>query len=256
MAKLLRSRDRILLGLAVLGDWLDEVVGGGHRAYQAGKLGFYTPPGYSTNALQAAVSRMLKTGLISKIIKDGEVFWELTGGGRTQVKKSFPLLEWQQRSWDGWWRIVIFDIKETQKLVRNKLRHKLVELGFGQWQKSVYVSPHDVAEDMREFLHEFKLANQASVFVAKELWLEGGEEKIVKMWQLEKINLQYEKVINFWEQIKVKKLTQKELRQIMKLYLTAVEKDPFLPKELLPKDWFGFEAQKILHLLKRSYREV
>lgn len=256
MAKLLRSRDRILLGLAVLGDWLDEVVGGGHRAYQAGKLGFYTPPGYSSNALQVAVSRMLKTGLITKKIKAGEVFWELTGLGKNQVSRSFPLLKWQQQNWDGWWRIVIFDIKETQKIVRNKLRHKLVELGFGQWQKSAYVSPHDVAEDMREFLKENKLSKQVSVLVAKELWLEDREERIIKMWQLEKINQQYEKVISFWEQVKAKKLTQKDFREIMKLYLMAVEKDPFLPKELLPKNWFGFEAQNVLHLLKRSYRKV
>ncbi|MCG2691556.1 hypothetical protein L6272_01870, partial [Microgenomates group bacterium] len=59
MAKNFRIRDRLLLGLAVFADVLDEVVGGGSRAYHARKLWIYTPPGYKTNKVSQAVSRML-----------------------------------------------------------------------------------------------------------------------------------------------------------------------------------------------------
>lgn len=256
MAKLLRSRDRILLGMAVLGDLLDEIVGGGSRAYHARKLGFYTPPWYPKNALQTAVGRMLKTGLITKAVKKGEVFWELTNRGQEQAIRAFPLLKWQERKWDGWWRIVIFDVAEKQREVRDSLRSKLVELGFGQWQKSVYVSPHDVAEDVAEFLKSLNLTKQASVFVARELGLEGGEEKINRMWHLDKLNQKYETVVDFWEENKKISLSRKQLQEIVTNYLTAVETDPFLPKEFLPEPWYGFEAQKTFRKLKKQLKHI
>lgn len=255
MAKLLRSRDRILLGLAVLGDLLDEIVGGGSRAYHAGKLGFYTPLWYPKNALQTAVGRMLKTGQIARSIKNGEVVWKLTATGKNQLTRSFPLLKWQQSGWDGWWRIVIFDVAEKQRKIRDILRDKLVELGFGQWQKSVYVSPHDVASDMIEFLESVNLTKQASVFTAQELG-PGQEERIERMWRLDKLNESYSKVIEEWEKVKEKSVNQKIVRKIISRYLSAVETDPFLPASLLPKPWFGFQAQKIFKQLKKQIKHI
>lgn len=255
MAKLLRSRDRILLGMAVLGDLLDEVVGGGSRAYQARKLGFYTPPWYPKNALQTAVSRMLKTGLISKTIKKGEVVWELTGSGKNQLVRSFPLFKWQESDWDGWWRIVTFDVAEKQREIRDSLRDKLVELGFGQWQKSVYVSPHDVAQDMIEFLGSLHLAGQVSVFTAKELG-PGQAEKIEKMWKLDKLNDRYCKIVEEWEKIKEENLYKKEVQKIINQYLSTIETDPFLPRELLPKPWFGIKAKEVFRQLKKQLKHL
>ena len=45
------------------------------------------------------------------------------------------------RRWDGRWRLVMFDIPETQRQARNKLTSKLKMLGFYQVQKSAWVYP-------------------------------------------------------------------------------------------------------------------
>ena len=42
---------------------------------------------------------------------------------------------------DGIWKIIIFDIPESQRYVRNFLRAKLTALGFKKWQNSIWVSP-------------------------------------------------------------------------------------------------------------------
>src|SRR3989338_460164 len=42
---------------------------------------------------------------------------------------------------DGVWKIVIFDIPEKQRKIRNHLRNKLKTLGFKKWQESIWVSP-------------------------------------------------------------------------------------------------------------------
>lgn len=56
--------------------------------------------------------------------------------------------------WDGKWHVVLFDIPEKNKLARESLRFKLRELGFHQWQKSVFVYPYTCREQI-DFISEF-----------------------------------------------------------------------------------------------------
>ncbi|MCG2691733.1 hypothetical protein L6272_02785, partial [Microgenomates group bacterium] len=140
-------------------------------------------------------------------------------------------------------------------MIRDSLRDKLVELGFGKWQKSVYVSPHDVAQDMIEFLGSLHLLGQASVFTAKELG-PGQAEKIEKMWKLDKLNDRYCKIVEEWEKIKEENLYKKEARKIINQYLSTIETDPFLPRELLPKPWFGIKAKEVFRQLKKQLKHL
>ena len=55
--------------------------------------------------------------------------------------------------WDGKWRMVIFDIPEKKKKVREVLRNKLKDLGFKELQKSVFVCPYE-CEDEIDFIVE------------------------------------------------------------------------------------------------------
>ncbi|HSW37468.1 MAG TPA: hypothetical protein VLG37_03820 [Candidatus Saccharimonadales bacterium] len=51
--------------------------------------------------------------------------------------------------WDGWWRLVIYDIPEKHKSGRNALTAKLRDLGFYQLQRSAWIHPlpcRDVVE--------------------------------------------------------------------------------------------------------------
>jgi DNA-binding transcriptional regulator PaaX len=53
--------------------------------------------------------------------------------------------------WDGRWRIIIFDIWERRKPVREKLRRALQSAGFYKVQDSVWAYPND-CEDLLVFL--------------------------------------------------------------------------------------------------------
>lgn len=56
--------------------------------------------------------------------------------------------------WDGKWRVVLFDIPEKKRGTRDALRDKLKELGFYEWQKSVFIFPYPCRDEI-DFIIEF-----------------------------------------------------------------------------------------------------
>ena len=55
---------------------------------------------------------------------------------------------------DGVWKIIIFDIPETKRQVRNVLRSKLTSLGFKKWQNSIWISPFTLAPEIEDELNQ------------------------------------------------------------------------------------------------------
>ena len=55
---------------------------------------------------------------------------------------------------DGVWKMVIFDIPEKKRQVRNVIRTKLVSLGFQRWQNSIWISPYTMAPEIEDELNE------------------------------------------------------------------------------------------------------
>lgn len=49
--------------------------------------------------------------------------------------------------WDGKWRILIFDIPETRRRTRDRIREVLTQVGFARLQNSVWIYPYD-SEDI------------------------------------------------------------------------------------------------------------
>lgn len=49
---------------------------------------------------------------------------------------------------DGKWRIIIFDIPENKRQIRDYLRTKLKQLGFKKWQNSIWITPYKLSEDV------------------------------------------------------------------------------------------------------------
>ena len=56
--------------------------------------------------------------------------------------------------WDGKWRIVVFDIPENLRSIRQALREHLCRLQFYQLQKSVFVLPYECGDEI-EFYWSF-----------------------------------------------------------------------------------------------------
>jgi len=60
----------------------------------------------------------------------------------------------KQDAWDGKWRVVLYDVPEKRKKAREALRKKLKELGFYEFQKSIFLHPFPCREEI-DFIVEF-----------------------------------------------------------------------------------------------------
>lgn len=99
--------------------------------------------------LAKALKRLREKGLI-ELTSDKELIYRLTDQGKD--KALWQRIKEDDGKWDGKWRIVIWDIPEKRRLARDLLRFKLKQLGFKQWQKSVWVSKVNCTDLLRGFI--------------------------------------------------------------------------------------------------------
>lgn len=92
-------------------------------------------------------------GFVRQISKSGKNFFELTKKGQLKLLLSKTKVT-KSRQWDGKWRLVIFDIPEDAKVLRNKLRELLKEHGFTKLQASVFISPYPLNREGIRYLKE------------------------------------------------------------------------------------------------------
>lgn len=241
MKKLLRPKDILLLGLAGALDIFEEVKHPlGISALAAKEVYGWVPPRYQKKNFYRIVERGLKTKEIGKVIKNGEVYLEITASGKERLIRDFPLISMKAKPWNGRWQVVIFDVAEIDKSKRNSLRHKLQTLGFGMLQESVWITPHDFGKDMREFVENLNLAEQVFVLEVTGL-LAGDKDRLLnKIFKLDDLQRDYQEIV---EEAK----TEKDLEKIRQRYLAVRLTDPELPEELLPRNWLAEKARMVCY---------
>lgn len=101
--------------------------------------------------LAQAIRRLREKGLV-EFISDEELSLRLTDSGKD--KALWAKMKKGDGKWDGKWRLVIWDIPEKRRQARDLLRFKLKQLGFKQWQQSVWASKIDCTKLLRDFVKQ------------------------------------------------------------------------------------------------------
>lgn len=121
----------------------------------------------------SAFNYLNRMGLI-EIRRDGhDLRISLTKEGRKRAGKYQidDLVIQKPKKWDGKWRIVIFDIPNSSRWIRDIFRKKLKELGFCRLQQSIWIIPYACQEEVA-LLREFLGANKAQIQVLEVTKLE------------------------------------------------------------------------------------
>ncbi|MDD5145521.1 MAG: hypothetical protein PHF44_01630 [Candidatus Pacebacteria bacterium] len=104
-----------------------------------------------------AFDYLKKRGMIQLKREGPDVIIALTKEGRKRARKYQidDLKIEKPKKWDGLWRLVIFDIPSSSRIIRDIFRRKLKEFGFYQLQKSIWAFPYHCNKEvslLREFL--------------------------------------------------------------------------------------------------------
>lgn len=261
MKKLLKPGEILLLTIAGFLDIFQEIKdpAGILNNYYQNFYGF-VPERWKKRNLYEIIRRSLKTKEIEKIEKDGRVFFQVTDRGARKIGQKFSLLRLQEKKWDGKWRFVIFDIEEVARAQRNWLRKKLKHLGFGMVQKSVWLSCHDLLADLREFFEVKGLKDKILLIETEKLDISDIKEFANDIWRLKELNEKYEEIynklneLNSFDHLKSEKIINK-FNVLYQSFIELVLRDPFLPTEFLPDDWFYKKSLLMVKKIKQKILE-
>lgn len=121
-------------------------------------------------ALRDSIRRLYQSRLIdARDHRDGSTTVVLTGAGKKKVL-TYKIDEMKIKRparWDGKWRVILFDVPERHRKIRDALRSHLRQLGCRELQKSVFVHPFECGEEI-DFLIEFYQARPFVRFIVAD----------------------------------------------------------------------------------------
>ena len=123
--------------------------------------------------INRARNRLIDAGMLSR---NSEGFLSLTEKGKKHLRK-LELLDYQlekPRHWDRKWRMLVFDIPEYRKVLRNKVRATLISIGFVHLQHSVWVYPYPCDDFVSLLKADFKIGKDILYVIVDSI--EGDKE--------------------------------------------------------------------------------
>jgi DNA-binding transcriptional regulator PaaX len=90
--------------------------------------------------IRLATKRLIERGYVTA--NGGRL--SISVSGKELFKKAVQIrLTAEEKTWDGKWRVLIFDIPQSLAPLRAELRGILKKAGFQMLQQSVWIFPHD-----------------------------------------------------------------------------------------------------------------
>ncbi len=203
---------------------------------------------------RGVLSKLKKTGWAKRINTAGEIYYEITGEGEKAIDEFLKPLKFSEE-WDGRWRLVMFDVPETKRGLRDNIRRELTKLGLGILQASVWISPNNIRGDIEKIIKKYKLDGEIKFFdVGRNPNLD--KTIIEKSWNLEELYDDYKQYI--LRAARILNNIDKDPNQVFtakKLifeYALILRKDPILPWEYREQDELRKKAHDI-YLKLRSF---
>ena len=132
---------------------------------------FKTKKRYQPSSVHRSLKNLLSVEFVYFVDGPSGKRLEITEKGRRYLE----LFEYGEgaiakpKKWDKRFRVVIFDIKETRKGDRNRLRDFLKKLGFMRLQNSVWVYPYDCENLIKLIKTEFKIGKDVLYMIVDSI---------------------------------------------------------------------------------------
>jgi phenylacetic acid degradation operon negative regulatory protein len=215
--------------------------------------------GMSEQAVRSALSRMWKKGWLKRRRVGRRSYYSLTEKSQKLLAEGAQrIFEPADGDWSGAWHLVAYNIPESQRHQRNRLRRELTWMGCGAFNTAIWISPYDITEMVEEVSRRLKIEPYVQVFHARHLGFTDAKELAARCWDLEMINSQYAAFIDKYAPMLAR--DKKGLADwntldpadcfgqrfmLLHEYREFPFVDPHLPPELLPEDWLSTRATEL-----------
>lgn len=121
--------------------------------------------------INRALRNLQRQKLIDIYEKDDDMVMEITDKGKGKVLKyKFDEMRIKRpKKWDGYWRLIIFDIPEKHKRARSALASKLKDMEFYPLQKSVFICPFECRDEVNFIGEFFNVRKYIKYLIVKEI---------------------------------------------------------------------------------------
>lgn len=144
------------------------------------------------NSFYTALSRLKRRRFV---VRTAERKYELTPTGEYAALKAFVRKEFTEaerhttqnsqlktpRKWDGRWRLVLFDVPESKRPLRDYIRNTLKRLGCREFQRSLWIYPHKLPSFILRMLDDPQVRKHARVVTTYDI---DYEEDLRRMFRL------------------------------------------------------------------------
>ncbi|MEK7176194.1 MAG: hypothetical protein AAB695_02350 [Patescibacteria group bacterium] len=126
--------------------------------------------------ISSSASKLAKRGLL---YFDGRMYRPTTEGERTLRRWVFSDFKLKKpRRWDGKWRVMVFDIPEKKRIIRNDLTALFRAADIYRLQDSVWIYPYDCEDIITLLKTDFGVGKYLLYMIVEEL----ENDKYLRNW--------------------------------------------------------------------------
>lgn len=246
------------LVLNLFGDYL-RYAGGEAKLGELTEI--MTSFGVEPAAIRVSMSRLRKEDWFTTRKEGRETVYTLSGRmldllteGRARIFRR------RNDPWTGRWTMVIYQVPESERAVREQLRKQLAWTGFGQLSPSTWLAPHDLSAEAKELAARHECARVDVLWCGSD---DAGAARDLarRCWDLDTLGRDYRTFLgNYGHLDNAQGNLNKDGRQALVERTRLINdfrrfpfRDPELPEQLQPQNW---PAPAAFSLFRRVHEQL
>jgi DNA-binding transcriptional regulator PaaX len=135
--------------------------------------------GWNTNRsprarIKDTLAILSKQGSLVQGIIDTERIYKITSRGKAQIERfglrhKSPIEHISNKTWNGRWLFVTYQIPESHKISRNQFLIELKRLGFLRFSSALWIYPYDISPQLRKIAQHLKIDNYMDILRADSI---------------------------------------------------------------------------------------